>query len=74
MTRSVKGWQRFALRLAVALIAVVFVTAHGAMLYRMATGSALPFAAVASGMMVLAALKHLGLFGALWAAFRRRFF
>ena len=74
MTRAIKDWHRWALRFAVAVIAVAFVAAHGAMLYGVASGSALPIAAFASGMVVLAVLKHLGLIGALWAAVRRRLF
>jgi hypothetical protein len=73
MTRAVNDWHRWALRLAVAAIAVVFVAAHGALLYDMASGNALPVAAFASGMVVLAVVKHFGLFGALLAALRRRF-
>jgi len=74
MTRALRDWHRWALRLAVAAIAVVFVAAHGAMLYGVSSGSALPFAALASGMVVMAVLKHLGPLGALWAALRRRLF
>jgi hypothetical protein len=58
----------------VAAIAVAFVAAHGVMLYGMGSGNALPIAAFASGMVVLAVLWHLGLFAALWAALRRHFF
>jgi hypothetical protein len=74
MTRSIKDGHRWAFRLAVAAIAVSFVAAHGAMLYDAASRSALPFAALASGMVIMAVLKHLGLIGALFAALRRRFF
>jgi hypothetical protein len=74
MTRSMKDWQRWAFRLALAAIAVAFVAAHGAVLYGVVSESAVPFAALASGMVIMAALKHLGLVGALWAALRRRFF
>lgn len=73
MTRAMKHRHGWALRLAVAAIAVAFVAAHGVMLYDLASGSALPIAALASGMVVLAVLKHLGLIGALWAALRRHF-
>lgn len=74
MTRSIRDWPRWALRLGVAIIAIAFVAAHGVVLYDLASGAALPVAAFASGMVVLAVLKHLGLFGALVAALRRRFF
>lgn len=73
MMRAINDWHRWVLRFAVAAIAVAFVAAHGVMLYDLASGSALPFAALASGMVVLAVLKHLGVIGALWAALRRRF-
>jgi hypothetical protein len=71
MTRATKDRHRWALRLAVAALAVVFVAAHAMMLY---SGAALPLAAFASGMVVLAVLWHLGIFAALCAALRRRFF
>lgn len=74
MTRAIKDWQRWALRLAIAAIAVTFVAAHAALIYDLASGNALPVAALASGMVVLAVLKHLGLIGALWTGLRRRFF
>ena len=74
MTRSMRDWPRWVLRIAAAAIAVVFVAAHGVMLYGMASRSALPLAALASGMVIMAVLKHLGVFGALVAALRRRFF
>jgi len=47
---------------------------HGMMLYGVGSHSALPVAALASGMVALAVLKHLGLIGALLATIRRRFF
>jgi len=74
MTRAMKDWHRWAFRLAVAAVAVAFVAAHGVMLYGLASSSALPIAALASGMVIMAVLKHLGLIGALFAAIRRRFF
>ena len=74
MTGSARDWHRWAFRLAVAALAAAFIAAHGMMLYNLASGTALPLAALASGMVIMAVLKHLGLFGALWAALRRRFF
>ena len=74
MTHSMRKWHHWALRLAVVVLVVAFVAAHGVMLYDLASGTALPLAAFASGMVVLAVLKHLGLLGALWAALQRRFF
>ena len=73
MTRAMKDW-RWVMRLSGVTLAVAFVAAHGMMLYDEASGAAVPFAALVSGMAVLAVLKHLGLFAALFAAIRRRFF
>ena len=44
---------------------MAFVAAHGVMVYDLALGSAVPIAALASGMVILAVLKHLGLIGVL---------
>jgi hypothetical protein len=74
MTRSIRDWRRWALRLAIATGVAGFAAMHGMMLYDVASHSALPVAALASGMVALAVLKHLGLIGALLATIRRRFF
>lgn len=74
MTRAMKDWHRWVLRFVVAILAAGFVAAHGLVIYGAASGAALPLAGFASGMIVIAMLKHLGLLGALWAALRRRFF
>jgi hypothetical protein len=74
MTLPLKDWRWWMLRLAAAMLALAFVAAHGAMLYGLASQAALPVATLASGMVILAVLKHLGLIGAVFAAIRRRFF
>ncbi len=74
MTPAIRHWRRWSLRLALAMGVVGLLATHGMMLYGMASRSALPVAALASGMAIMAVLKHLGLFGALLAALRRRFF
>lgn len=74
MTHSIKDWRRWPLRLVVITVALVFLAAHGAMLYGLASRAMLPAATLVSGMVILAVLKHLGVIGALVAAIRRRFF
>jgi len=51
--------------------AIVLIAAHGVILYRFSSHAALTAAAV-SGVIVLVAIKHLGLLGPTCALFRRR--
>jgi len=60
------------IRLWIVLLGVaVLVAAHGVILYYAASHTALPFA-LASGVLLLVVVKHLGLFGPVFALVRRR--
>jgi hypothetical protein len=50
---------------------VVLIAGHGIMLYYVSAHTALS-ATVVSGVIILVVIKHLGLFGPLYALFRRR--
>lgn len=56
---------------ALPLGAVVLTAGHGIALHYLLSHAALS-AAVASGVMILVVVKHLGLLGSLYALFRRR--
>lgn len=71
---TIKDWRRWALRLAALTALAALLAAHGAMLYEVVSRAAIPTATLLSGMVVVIALKHLGLLGAFVAAIKRRFF
>jgi len=66
---------RHLLRLAlIAAVALAFLGGHAAMIDQVSSRALMPVAALASGVVVLAVLWHLGLLGALLALLRRRLF
>jgi len=53
-----------------ALLVVIFIAGHGTILYYVSSHVAVS-AAVASGVIVVVVIKHLGLFGRLYRLFRQ---
>lgn len=58
---------------ALAALALAMIIGHGVLLYRGASHSPAPLAALGIGMVALALLKHVGALGALLAIVKRRF-
>lgn len=59
---------------AMTVLALSFLAGHALMLYDTPSNAAVPVAALASGVIILAVLKHLGLLGSLWTLIWRRLF